>query len=444
MTKAEKVLAFYKSLLATLDIADTGDNDDGLLSHVGSGEPIMVDGKRLALPTKDNIRLAGKDEVVVFHPLSENVFEGMSEVFIEFRHIVTAKIHKIIAYTAHTLIKLVLNKATHEGLTNAQMGAISKLDGVDEKFLESFKKMMNKLEVNGQHQLVNIFMKYGGTLNDAKYMRIAFVSFPLLELIEANEDGVILDVKFRKKDIALLKAVFELVIPKAFDKNVYSAGSNSSIAPYFCALLLAMCHILEDTAGITWRFRSYIEEEVGESQHITAKDILDKLAGDDSVLGFVNAIPPMPYNTGDNVTGNIKDDSSEVKASTRPGRAGSNRAASRDEDDDDNTEDLRSVAESVMGISRRDTRGGLRGRDDDDYRHPRRNTSNDSRRSGGLRDDPDIRGRGHSRRIDPTRGGLRDQPTNYRITGREDMEDLRRGRRGESTNPLMTLKRIKA
>lgn len=436
MNKAEKVLAFYESLLGTLDIKDTGDNDNGLLSHVDSQEPIMVDGKRLALPTKDNIRLAGKDEVVVFHPLSENVFEGMSEVFIEFRHIVTAKVHKIIAYTAYTLVKLVLDKASHEGLTNAQMGTIAKLDGVDEKFLESFKKMMNKLEVNGQHQLVNIFMKYGGNLNDNKYMRIAFVSFPLLELIEANEDGVILDVKFRKKDIALLKTVFELVVPKAFERDAYSAGSNSSIAPYFCALLLATCHILEDTAGITWRFRSHIEEAVGASTHITAKDILDKIAGDDSILGFVNAIPPMPYNTGDNVTGNIKDDSSEVKPSTRAGRASSNKK-------DDDVEELRNITSAIMGISQREPRGGLR-ESRDDRRYDRREPPRGERRSGGLRDEPDIRGRGHTRRLDPTRGGLRDQPTNYRITSRDDMDDLRRGRRGGSVNPLMTLKRIKA
>lgn len=434
MTKSEKVVAFYTSLLATLDIVA---NDDGLLAHSTSGEPITIDGKRLALPTNDNIRLAGRDELVVFHPLSENVFEGMSEVFIELRHIVAAKLHKVIVYTAYTLIKLVLDKASHEGLSNKQMGTVSNLSEVDEKFLESFKKLMNKLEVSGNNQLINIFMKYGGTLKDTKYMRIAFVSFPLLELIDSSEDYIIHDVKFRKKDMAILKSIFTTVIPGGFEKDTYSAGSSSSVAPYFSALLLAMCNVLEDTASTTWRFRSYIEDEVGESQHITAKDILDKIAGDDSVLDYVNAIPPMPYNTGDNVTGSVKDDASEERAASRATRT-KQKEYTQEEEDTGSINQMRDAIEDVMGGgSRHRGTGGLRGRDEDSRRD--RNTG----RTGGLRDTPDIRGRGNSRRTQPTRGGLRDQPTNYRVNSRDDMDDIRRSRRGESINPVRSFPRMK-
>lgn len=435
MTKSEKVVAFYTSLLATLDIVA---NDEGLLAHSTSGEPIMIDGKRLALPTNDNIRLAGRDELVVFHPLSENVFEGMSEVFIELRHIVAAKLHKVIVYTAYTLIKLVLDKASHEGLSNKQMGTISNLADVDEKFMDSFKKLMNKLEVSGNNQLINIFMKYGGNLKDTKYMRIAFVSFPLLELIDKSEDYIIHEVKFRKKDMAMLKAIFTTVIPQGFDKDAYSAGSSSSVAPYFSALLLAMCNVLEDTASTTWRFRSYIEDEVGESQHITAKDILDKIAGDDSVLDYVNAIPPMPYNTGDNVTGSVKDDAAEERAASRATRTKQKEYLVQEKPEVvDDIDEMRATVDDVMGISRnRRSSGGLRGREDNTRRD--RNTG----RTGGLRDTPDIRGRGNSRRTQPTRGGLRDQPTNYRVNSRDDMEDIRRSRRGESINPVRSLPRM--
>ena len=441
MTKSEKVVAFYTSLLATLDIVA---NDDGLLEHSTSNEPIMIDGKRLALPTKENIRLAGREEVVVFHPLSENVFEGMSEVFIELRHIVTAKLHKVIVYTAYTLLKLVLDKASHEGLSNKQMGTISNLSEVDDKFLDSFKKLMNKLEVTGNNQLINIFMKYGGTLKDTKYMRIAFVSFPLLELIEASEDYVIHDVKFRKKDMAILKAIFTTVIPRGFEKDAYSAGSSSSVAPYFSALLLAMCNVLEDTASTTWRFRSYIEDEVGESQHITAKDISDQFTGDDNILDFVNAIPPMPYNTGDNVTGSVKDDAGEERAASRATRTKQKEYAEEVEIDEEvGINEMRAAVDDAMGISRPDrSSGGLRGRDNDN-RHGRGSSIRNDGRTGGLRDNPDIRGRGYSRRAQPTRGGLRDQPTNYRVSSREDMDDLRRGRRGESTNPVRNFPRMR-
>lgn len=429
MSKAEKVVGFYDTLLNMLDITA---NEEGLLTHSTSAEPIMVNGKRLALPTKDNIKLAGREEVIVFHPLSENVFEGMSDVFIELRYLTAAKIHKIITYTAHTLIKLVLNKAAHENLSDKQMGSISQLADADPKFLETFKTLMNSLEVNGDKQLINIFMKYGGELKGEKYMRIAFVSFPLLEEIDSNTDNVIYGVKFRKKDIALLKAVFNVVIPQAFVRGSYSVGSNSSVAPYFSALLLAFCNVIEDTASTTWRFRSYIEEEVGESQHVTAQHILDKLSGEESILDLVNAIPPMPHNTGDNKNGNVKDDEdAEDRSAARASRTSTARARKPDPIDDE-VDDLRNAVQDIMGLNIGGGRGPSRGagRETESIRR-------DDGRSRGLRETNDRRGARPS-----PRGGLRDAPNNYRVTNRDDMEDLRRGSRGRSVNPLKTLPRI--
>lgn len=453
MSKSEKVLEFYKALLATFDIIA---DDNGLLSHKTSGAPIMIDGKRLAIPTNANIKLAGRNELVMFHPLSENVFEGMSEVFIELRHIVTAKLHKIIAYTAHTLLKLVLDKASHEGLSNKQMATISSLSDVDEKFVDSFKKLINKLEVTGNKQLLNLFMKYGGELNGEKYMRVAYVSFPLLELIDSSEDYIIHDVKFRKKDMAILKTVFTVIVPKAFEENAYSAGSNSSISPYFVSLLLAACNVLEDTGSTTWRFRSYIEDEVGESQHVTASDILDKLSGEDSILDFVNAIPPMPYNTGDNKTGKvIDDDDDEERPKSRASRATTTRDTSRaaredvreervEEAEEEYLDELRDTVSDVMGIPANSLgRGGLRDRDDrDDRRRSETSYRDNGRRTSGLRDRDDVRGRGALRRRDSHSVGLRDRATNYRVSSRDDMDDLRRGNRGRSTNPAKTLPRM--
>ena len=445
MSKSEKVLEFYKALLATFDIIT---DDNGLLSHKTSGAPIMIDGKRLAMPTNDNIKLAGRNELVMFHPLSENVFEGMSEVFIELRHIVTAKLHKIIAYTAHTLLKLVLDKASHEGLSNKQMATISSLSDVDEKFVDSFKKLVNKLEVTGNKQLINLFMKYGGELNDEKYMRVAYVSFPLLELINSSEDYIIHDVKFRKKDMAILKTVFTVIVPKAFEENAYSAGSNSSIAPYFVSLLLAACNVLEDTGSTTWRFRSYIEDEVGESQHVTASDILDKLSGEDTILDFVNAIPPMPYNTGDNQTGKVMDDDDEDRPKSRASRATATRDTTRatredvrEKPDEEYLDEMREIVSEAMGIPvDGGRRGGLRERDD--RRRSETSSRDIGRRSGGLRDRNDVRGRGSLRRDVSHSVGLRDRATNYRVGSRDDMEDLRRDNRGRSTNPAKTLPRM--
>ena len=92
-TKAQKLVEAYTEIL---DIANVVPDDHGLLSSDTTGVPITIDSKRVALPTKENLQRMVEDKLVIYHPLSENVFNGMSDVFLETRYMMQGKIHRII------------------------------------------------------------------------------------------------------------------------------------------------------------------------------------------------------------------------------------------------------------------------------------------------------------------------------------------------------------
>ena len=71
---------FNAKLLGCIGIAD--ETGKGHLSRVmanGSSMPFTIGGKRVVLPTKENLRTP-EDNTIVFHPLSENITRSESEV----------------------------------------------------------------------------------------------------------------------------------------------------------------------------------------------------------------------------------------------------------------------------------------------------------------------------------------------------------------------------
>lgn len=382
MTKVDKLVEMYTAILQMIDIE--GD-DEGLLFHTGSKQPITIDGKRVALPTKQNLKNMRADKLIMFHPLSENLFEGMSDVFLELRYLVASKLHKIIISTGYTLLKLAVDNASHSELSDSQMSVLSLLAGADAKLVDNYKKLSNELKVISNKQMINIYVKKNSKIKETEYMRAAHVSFPLLELLHENEDGVIHGVKFRKKDIPILIELFTAILPKHAEVDAYSGGSNSSVAPYFMSLFNAFINVVSETGGPTWKFRSHIKADAGESLHITPDDLIDLLVGDDAITSLVNAIPPMPYNTGDDKAGLDGDDAPVEKATqrmTRESRTPQSRRTTslRQEEVVDEVEDL---IDDVLEVP--EQRGGLRNRQPArrDYGYDREDSRGSSR--GGLR-----------------------------------------------------------
>ena len=316
-TKKEQLLGYYETLLTTLDISI---EEGGGLTHSITKTPIIVGGKRLSFPNKEVLTRLHDEPILAFHPLSENVYSNMSEVLVELRYMITSKLHRIISGLGFALIKTVVNAAAHEDLSDNQLEIISPISMVDMQFCDNYEKLINSLSVLDDPRLVSLYIKRGGTLGDKKYTRLVGVSFPLIEHIMTTDDPVINGVKFRKKDIASLRALFDIILPEAATPDFYSSGSNSNVAPYLMALLRAYANVLQATAGIGWDFRSATKTYMGYSLHVKASLIEDMIDPEDGFPKLTSVIPALPGNTGDGDAKNHEDDSSE-KATQRVMRA---------------------------------------------------------------------------------------------------------------------------
>lgn len=323
-TKAEKLVGgLYTTLLSTLELAP---DEVGLLSSVTSGNPIILEGKRLALPTKDVLKMLADNDIIAFHPLSENIFEGISPVHQWLRNIIMERTSDIIMSTGYVLLKLAADKSLHEKLTENQLAKLSVLSGADEKLVESYRKLANSIDYSTPKRIINIKLAHGGELGDKRYARVAHASFPIAEQLE-DGNKTIYDIDFRKKDIEILRNLFEIVVPGYREAGKYSHGSNSTVAPYFLVLLRVYVDLLEATGGTTYQFRSYIEDIIGRSLHVTPSDLLEVMADDNEEFAqMATAIRALPYNMGNNISQNPVED----KATTRR----VNRDVRKDDEDD--------------------------------------------------------------------------------------------------------------
>lgn len=322
-TKKQKLLDSYETLLTSLDIRV---EEGGALTHDITDTPIIIEGKRLTFPSNEVLKDLNSKQIVAFHPLSENVYANMSQVLVQLRYMVSAKLHRIISGMGYVLSNCVVNAAAHNELSDNQMKIIAPLSNVDSSFLSKYVDLVDSLEVQGDPRLVSLYVKRGGELKDKKYTRMVGVSFPLIEHIMTTDDPVINGVKFRKKDIAILRALFDIVIPNAGTFDYYSVGSNSPVAPYLMALLKAYANVLQGTAGIAWDFRGAAKDSMGYSLHVKAADILAMTEGDTSLANYTGLIPALPGNTGDGDINNPATDDGEVKekATARESRKAAN------------------------------------------------------------------------------------------------------------------------
>lgn len=317
-TKKQKLLDSYETLLTSLDIRV---EEGGGLTHDITDTPILIEGKRLTFPLKDVLKNIDSANIVVFHPLSENVYANMSQVLVQLRYMVSAKLHRIISGMGYVLANCVVNAASHNDLSDNQLKIIAPLSNVDSSFLSKYVDLVDSLEVQGDPRLVSLYVKRGGELKDKKYTRMVGVNFPLIEHIMTTDDPVINGVKFRKKDIATLRALFDIVIPNAAEFDHYSVGSNSPVAPYLMALLKVYSNVLQGTAGIAWDFRGAAKESMGYSLHVKASDIAELTEGETSLANFTGLIPALPGNTGDgDIENPATDDGVKEKATARETR----------------------------------------------------------------------------------------------------------------------------
>lgn len=238
----QKTLAFYKEILASMRYSVDDEGLISILSPTGTVVPAEAEGKRLVLPTKARLKEGFGDELQAFHPLSESMARrGTSPVMQHMQRTVRANLGFTFAHLAGKLLEAAVDVSQHKDLPPSANEFLKKMQGADAKLIPLFNKLIEA--AHQKSKLITVYLRNGGTYNGKKVNRLAVIRFPIMELLETEEDKV-LGITIKPKQRQILLALLRSILPAGDDPEQYSAGSNNRIAPYLHAFLQAYLKVI--------------------------------------------------------------------------------------------------------------------------------------------------------------------------------------------------------
>lgn len=231
----------YKAILAS---AHCSVDKDGFVFTKSFGsektQPLTIDGKRLVLPTPEQLQVTQFKERLVFHPLYENAMRAESDVVSKLRSMLSIRLSFTMTAIMAELLNLAASVALHKKLNPTQSAFLSAIGPVDENTAVNFSKYITNLSKENKHtNIVNIYLKRGGMLNKKPYNRTGIATFQSYKDFKENIAGTtsVGGVKFRAKDKEAIVSLFEYILPEIQAPEAYCVGTNSNVAPYTDALM---------------------------------------------------------------------------------------------------------------------------------------------------------------------------------------------------------------
>ncbi len=322
------ILELYRQILQSLGCPIS---PEGLVSTTinGNAEPLIItkaDNKRLTLPTPFYLDNPQEEIMVQFHPMSEGIDKGESEVLTAFKRLVTTNIMYRICDVMALVAKVAADPELQNNLKPAVTREFSKyLNEFDKKTQKVVMEILGKInpsdrDHNGKScTAINITLARRINILDKPFQRVAVVSFPLLEaLITAKEEmqakgnGKIFGVTpGRKAQYDLLINLFNFIFPEGEVVGTWSAGSNSLAAPYFHSLLLTYIKIAERLNTVVGMLSKNANKDYPELLYnLSWKDAVQDLSG------FVGHLPSAQHNKG-KMAGKSEEDSDMKSVLTR-------------------------------------------------------------------------------------------------------------------------------
>lgn len=294
------MLAHYEALLHSLSIAV---DEQGLCytsratkQAQKEGEsnetirlPLAVLGKRLVLPTDDFLlnKLEIEDGGVAFHPFSESVIRGESEINEWLRTRIVNKVTTLISIFMVKIATIAADADAIKQLSTTQVEALSNMGDADSKTVDVISKLVTNIASTANSYLVHIYLRHSGKSDEKdSYKRYAKVTFPLYEeLVEGKEK--ILGVTLRVKDRKFIKALLEYIYPKISAQDGYSFGSNSPQAPYYHATINVFAKIATPISSRIHTWRKQVPQL--ESARVHTQDWLETFDAAAKASSFVKA-----------------------------------------------------------------------------------------------------------------------------------------------------------
>ena len=115
--------------------------------------PIMVDGKRLVLPTREQLTAPDNGSTIIFHPLYENIMDGESAVISKLRKAFMVRLNSTTMMVGSQLLEICATVEEHRKLSPDQSEMLSAVGPVDAHTLENFVKIAKKAFQDNAEQI---------------------------------------------------------------------------------------------------------------------------------------------------------------------------------------------------------------------------------------------------------------------------------------------------
>lgn len=278
---------------AILDYGGLEADEQGFISVSTGGkpEPAFIDGLRMVLPTYGQLRSFNPKEKVVFHPLTENVLRGESEVIQKLKYVINVKMNVTIGHIVNQLLSLIASPQLHGKLTPEQSELLYSVKDGDEKTSTEFtKQMISGIKATPDRCFVNVYLKRGGTFKGERYARVGIVTFPFYEGLKSGKIE-----KLRAKDKETLIQVFQFVFPDIDKTDEYNFGSHSHVAPFLEALMMSSANVASRLNDLLTIFSNHITES---KDLVFNSEWVETVQNLPALIPEIRKIPPQAGNEG--------------------------------------------------------------------------------------------------------------------------------------------------
>lgn len=284
----DKIIDYYKILL---DLGWMVADEDGNVS-VKLGDQLMpatINGMRVVLPTREQMKNQDWKTRVGFHPLREAFNLGISDLVATLRDQFVQRLNASIAYLMKELIAIAYDQDNQKNLSTEQSQVLNALSKCDASLVKDFESIQKSTKSrNNADMFINIFIKRGGVVKGVTYGRAGIVTFPIYESLKKPEKEPINGVKLTNKNREMLIKLYEFVFPTLLaDPEFFNVGINSRSAPFIESLVRAVLNVVDALVETAQPYMGIVDlpeiltfpEELGIWKEIfDSKDMVEKLA----------------------------------------------------------------------------------------------------------------------------------------------------------------------
>lgn len=255
------LLKAYELILKALSLNIT---EDGFVRNKDE-EQIIVNKRSLVMPIQQQLAVPDMTNRIFFNPFRENALASETPAVTEyirgrFLEHITMKTMLLVSDLADIASKT----AIHPTLNPEQSEFLMHVQELDETFLTNFGRLLDKMRENNSRTngIAHVFSRKNSKLGDTEYRRVAFVSFPLYEVLSTGDKEQLKAAglsSIRPKDRKILLGILEFIFPKIKESNSYSKGSNSGVCPYMESLMMAFGGLVERLNDVVELFADHVE-----------------------------------------------------------------------------------------------------------------------------------------------------------------------------------------